>query len=206
MGDQPEIRFAIGQAFRQLEADKVIPWAFFSTGKMKPLEDFYGRTVHYSGVAFEGSPRLVFWQGFIQPFLEALFVWGLDMALFHCARSGTDRMEAVKIAHRALSDGIYSVFQRMQDIDRRLRGSGFPDTVTRRDVADEIRQMHAKLDVYYESAKEAIQNSTQGAEVPGLADAFEFKPGISGISVDLRKVWQWFRRKTGMGTPTNRCP
>lgn len=205
MADQPEIRFAIQQAFRQLEADKVTPWAFFSTGKMKPVEDFYGRTIHYrgEGVAFEGSPQLVFWHGFIQPFLEALFVWGFDMALSHSERLGTDSMEAVNIARQSLSNGVNSVFRRMQDIDRRLRGRGFPKRVAVRGVSDEICQMHAKLEVYYESAKESIQKRTKASDVPALSEALELKLGIWGISVDLRKVWEWFRSKVGKGSPTN---
>jgi len=71
MSDQPEIRFAIEQAFKQLETDKIIPWSFFSTGKMKPVEDFHCKIIRYigSGLAFDGSPRLVFWE-FIQPFFE----------------------------------------------------------------------------------------------------------------------------------------
>lgn len=205
MSDHPEIRFVIQQAFRQLEADKITPWAFLSTGKMKPVKSFHDKTIQYSGVAFEGSPRLVFWQGFIQPFLEALFVWAFDMALSHSERCRTDSAEAVYIARQSLSDGIYSVFRRMQDIDRNLRGRGFPAKVPQRDVSAEISHMHAKLDLYYESSRKATERSVSMPEAPPLSDALELKPGVSGISVDLRKVWQWFRAKTGTGSPTSGC-
>jgi len=206
MSDQPEIRFAIEQAFKQLETDKITPWSFFSTGKMKPVEDFHGRTIRYggSGLAFDGSPRLVFWE-FIQPFLEALFMWGFDLALSHSGRRGSDQTEALDTAHQALSSGIYSVFRRMQDIDRRLRGSGSPDKVDQRDVSNEIHQMHTKLKAYYDSAKEAVHKRSGTSTVPSLSDALELKPGISGVSVDLRKVLQWFRARTHMRGPTNGC-
>jgi hypothetical protein len=68
MDKYPEITFTINNKFKQLMTDKLSPWVFFNTGKMTPIADFYGRTIQYSGVGFEGSPREVFWSGFIELF------------------------------------------------------------------------------------------------------------------------------------------
>jgi len=65
------IRERIELEFQKLEKDKVTPWAFLLSGKGLKLTDFFGKEVSYAGVGveFEGSPRTVFWKGFIQPFL-----------------------------------------------------------------------------------------------------------------------------------------
>ena len=81
MDKYPEITFGISNKFKQLMTDKLNPWMFFNTGKMTPIIDFYGRTIQYSGVGFEGSPREVFWGGFIEPFLENIFGSAFEFAL-----------------------------------------------------------------------------------------------------------------------------
>jgi hypothetical protein len=55
---------------QKLEKDKVTPWAFLLSGKQLKLTDYFGKEIPYSGIGFEGSPQIVFWKGFIQPFLQ----------------------------------------------------------------------------------------------------------------------------------------
>lgn len=203
MSDYPEITFRIKQAFQQLEVDKITPWAFLGTGKMRPIEDFHGRTIHYSGVAFEGSPRQVFWNGFIEPFLEALFLWAFDLALAYAKGRHLDARSVLQHARQCLSNGIYSIYRRMQDIDRRLKGKGFPERASQHDISRPVEFMHAKLEGYFGSALRAAAEKANTPEPPPLSDALELKPGISGISVDLKQVWQWGKGKLKGKSPTS---
>lgn len=152
VGDFPELSFAVDQAFRQLELDKVEPWVFLTTGKMQPIETFYGKTIRYSGGAFEGSPRVVFWGGFIEPFLEAIFNRMFEAASSYSRERQADSREVVQHVKQRLLEGVSRIYRRMQDIDCRLRGKGDPRSVSPMDVSGRIREMEEKLRSYAESA------------------------------------------------------
>lgn len=203
MADFPEITFIIRQAFGQLETDKVTPWAFLTTGKMRPIENFYGRKIQYVGVEFEGSPRDVFWNGFIEPFLEAIFLWGFDLALSYAKERHVDFQQVIQHTKERLSEGMSTIYQRMQDIDRRLRGKGFPKRVTPHNISGLVKAMQGKLQEYYESALRS-HPVAEKLKTPPLLDALEIKPGAYGFSLDLKKVWLWARGRLNVKSPSRK--
>ena len=146
MDKYPEITFAVENKFKKLNTEKLTPWVFLNTGKMAPIEDFYGRTIRYLGsVGFEGSPREVFWGSFIEPFLEGIFVWAFEFALDYAEKRKSDRRELILYTRECLMNGVCLTYNRMQNIDRRLRGKGFPDQVSPRDISREINKMQIKI-------------------------------------------------------------
>lgn len=197
MNKYPEITFAVESKFKKLSADKLAPWEFLNTGKMALIEDFYGRTIQYRGVGFEGSPREVFWSSFIEPFLEDIFVWGFEFALDYAEKRNSNRQELILYAHQCLVNGLCLIYNRMQKIDRNLRGKGFPDQVPPRDISREIKKMQIKLDEYRDSALAALKLRIEQAAGGVFSDAIELKPGISGVSLDLKKLWKWYMSKFG---------
>lgn len=56
----------ISEEFKKLKDGKITPWVFFNTDEMPVITNFYGKSIHYQGVEFEGSPRLIFWDGFVR--------------------------------------------------------------------------------------------------------------------------------------------
>jgi len=192
MNNHPEISFKIQSAFRQLEQDKVTPWAFMLSD-MPPVIDFVGRTIRLRGVTFDGTPQHIFWNGFIEPFLEAQIAEGFQLALDHAHKRGVDAASCLLVARNELYDGITSIYRRMQDIDTRLRGHGNPQSVPLRDVKPAILEMHKKVNEYYASAENATFRGMEAEEV-GFADALELKPGFAGFAIDLKKLWELLRR------------
>jgi len=159
----PEIIFAIDTAFAKLEREKITPWAFLTTNEMPPIEDYHGRVIQYRGVKFEGSPELVFWRGFVDPFLEALIGWGFKLALDHARERGLDPQPCIDVAQQALENGVSRILNRMKDIDRRLRGNGSPEKVHPRDVTAAKGTFFGKIKEYKASA---IQASVKQPNVP----------------------------------------
>ena len=88
-------------------------------------------------------------------------------------------------------------YSRMQKIDRNLRGKGFPDQISPRDVSREINKMQIKLDEYRDSTLAVSNIKNKQATCGTLTDAVEFKPGIFGFSFDLKKFWKWCMPKLG---------
>lgn len=155
MTEYPEITFAIENAFRRLDKVAVTPWVFLRN-KMPEVKDFDGRLIHYAGVEFEGSTRQRFWSGFIEPFLEETIGNGFQIALDHAKQRGFDGMECITVAKQALQSGVELIYRRMQDIDIRLRGGGFPASVSPKDIDNKIWAMHSKIDQYYISAEKSV--------------------------------------------------
>jgi hypothetical protein len=85
----------------------------------------------------------------------------------------------------------------MQNIDRRLRGKGFPDQVSPRDISREINKMQIKLDEYRDSTLAVSKIKNEQTASGTFTDAVELKPGIFGFSFDLKKLWKWCMLKLG---------
>jgi len=61
----------VNDIYAKLDKEQLTPWCFFNTGKMPEVKKYYGDTIKYQGgIEFSGSAAVVFWEGFIEPFLE----------------------------------------------------------------------------------------------------------------------------------------
>lgn len=129
--------------FRKLEKDKVIPWAFFLSGKGLRLTNFLGNEITYSGIGFEGSPRTVFWKGFIQPFLQDIASRSFSETRTFCLAHGLKPQQPMQETAILLKAGINGIYERMSAIDQRLRGKGYPTSVLKYDASAERAQSAA---------------------------------------------------------------
>jgi hypothetical protein len=119
--------------------DKLTPWYFFNTGLQ--ITNFHGKTVCYQGIEFEGSPRLVFWEGFIEPYLENGCVNILEKTVKTCRAGKLNPEPYLEEAAALLVILVEKTYTKMADIDQRLRGRGFPRNVQRRQVNHKIEKM-----------------------------------------------------------------
>lgn len=132
--------------FERLEREKVTPWVFFLTNAGVRLKDFFGKEIHYSGIEFEGSPRTVFWNGFIQPFLGDIVSRHFSQTQNFCKEKGVDATVPMEETAILLKKGINRIYERMSDIDQRLRGKGYPSSVPRYNHRKEVAFSEAFVD------------------------------------------------------------
>lgn len=132
----------------KLRRYKITPWAFFHSGKLMRVVDFYGKeiTCSGSGVTFEGSPRRIFWGRYIEPFLEDIVLCMLDRTVALCKKEGHEARPALMEAGLLLKGLIRETYEAMADIDQRLRGRGYPNSVGKRNVSGEIAAMERFTD------------------------------------------------------------
>lgn len=184
----PEIEFEIKQSVNQLLSDKVSPWIFLPTGKMKAVKDFYGREICYRGqVGFVGSPREVFWNGFIEPFLEALIIKAFRFARDLSKERGISITKTIKQTRSLLVEGIATVYGEMQGIDQRLCGRGFNSQTRQFDITDKIKTMERILD-RHAKATHSNQGRAEKKRKGSFLDAVILKPSLYGIGIDLKKI------------------
>jgi hypothetical protein len=138
--------------YAKLEKEQLMPWNFFNSGVMPEVKKYYGGTIKYSGVEYSGTPVLVFWEGFIEPFLEH----GITEILEQVANDALEKQlnpEPCINEAAGLLDGVISkTYNQMAEIDQRLRGKGNPGSVKRNDVTENIEKMR----IYLQRNKESF--------------------------------------------------
>ena len=142
----PTFRKRVDDAFEQLIKQQVTPWSFLTAGPPFRIKAFDGREIAYQHLHFEGSPRDEFWSRYIEPFLEHLCVSEIEAAVSMSNKKGVDAKLLLPELRELLSAGFKKVYRQMADVDRRLRGKGYPNSVALRLVESEIQRMDKFLD------------------------------------------------------------
>ena len=151
----------IDDFYNNLDREQLAPWLFFNTGKMPEVKKFYGGTIKYSGVEFSGTPVLVFWEGFIEPFLEHGIVEILEQVADEALAKQLDPEPCINKAAGSLNGAIAKTYNRMAEIDQRLRGKGDPDSVKRKDVTEKIEKMRNFLQRHKNAVSEIAASRYQ---------------------------------------------
>jgi hypothetical protein len=125
----------------KLRQEKVDPWFFMTAGSPFEVTNFYGKTISYQAIEFEGSPQHVFWGRYIEPFMEDI----VERIVTETAREAIDRHieiePALRDAERYLKQLAEETYRRMAEVDQRLRGKGHPANVSSRPLEREIAGM-----------------------------------------------------------------
>lgn len=137
----PTFSKRINDAFEQLIKQQVAPWVFMTAGPPFRIKAFDGREIAYQGIAFEGSPRDIFWSRYIEPFLEDLCISEIEAAVSMCKERVVDARLLLPEVETLLTTGIQRVYKRMAEVDQVLRGKGYPETIARRPVTYEVQRM-----------------------------------------------------------------
>jgi hypothetical protein len=142
----PTFRKRAADAIEQLIRQQVTPWSFMAAGPPFRIKYFDGRQIAYEGVTFDGSPRKVFWSRYIEPYLEELCISEITAAVSMAHEKQVDAKLLLPELQGLLSAGFQKVYGQMADVDRRLRGKGYPQNVSLRPIDQELRAMEQFLD------------------------------------------------------------
>jgi hypothetical protein len=120
------------------------------------VNDYYGKPIAYSGIRFNGSPIQVFWNGYIEPFLQDIAFRAIDLAM----KSAAERKIPLREPLLEVKGNLYSLchrtFERMADIDQRLRKGGVLNEVPIRRTDNELARMHQFIDKRIDAELRAI--------------------------------------------------
>jgi hypothetical protein len=143
----PTLKKRTTDAVEKLLESQVTPWVFLNSGKPFRINYFDGKRIDYGvGGGFEGSPRGVFWSRYIEPFLEHLCIAEIETAVSMSKEKGVDARLLLPELQSLLSAGIKKIYRNMADVDRTLRGKGYPYSVPLKSVDMEIQRMETFLD------------------------------------------------------------
>jgi hypothetical protein len=126
-----KIRQSLNDSYETLDREKLTRWLMSRASNTDlGIVNCHGQSIGAGlGCKFEGSVRLAFWS-FIKPCIVAnaqAACDALDATL--PAYSPSQRGETLDSVERHLNGYATRIYTRMVDLDRRMRGNGFPDQV-----------------------------------------------------------------------------
>lgn len=133
---------AVDDEINELIRKRVEPWMSFNVNGIN-IERANGTVIAYQGIAFEHTARNTFWDGFIQPYLERLAEVRIEQTAKLAREHLTDVSTVLNDLAGMLQSGANRVFQRMADIDQRLRGNGYPESVQRMPIKELVATFSA---------------------------------------------------------------
>jgi len=137
----PMLEKFIRDEWVKLERNQITPWAFLNSGPPMKVTDFHGSQISYQGIRFEGSPRVVFWSRYIEPFLEDVAFRSVDYATKLSNEKKVDPRKPLSEVQGLFLSYTRKAYARMAEIDRRLLGHGFPEKIPLRSTVNEQRAM-----------------------------------------------------------------
>ncbi|QQS10772.1 MAG: hypothetical protein IPK81_14130 [Rhodospirillales bacterium] len=105
-----------------------------------------GDKVHYQGLKFTGSPVDVFWT-IMTPVLKRE-IGDTMAAVYETAKGYPPRpaLKAIDEGATLLTGFVSQVYVRMSEVDRLLRGEGFPDKIVPRDPTSYISRILPEIE------------------------------------------------------------
>jgi hypothetical protein len=136
----------VDDEYGKLRREKVLSWLFLHSGRPFRCEDFFGRPLKYEGVRFQGLPRYVFWNGYMEPFLKDIIVRAIEQTLALCRQIGVDVHPAVHETCELLRIMVTRIYEDMAGVDLELRREKGYRSFKKVDVSARIATMHRFID------------------------------------------------------------
>jgi hypothetical protein len=151
----PIVEKFLNDKYARLENAQITPWAFFHGIGLK-VNDFHGKRISYSGIRFCGSPVLVFWNGYIEPFLEDIAFRAIDLSMEAAASRNIPLRQPLLEVQGQLYGLCRRTFDRMANIDQGLRKTGVLHNVPIRGTEKELARMRQFIDQRIDAELRAI--------------------------------------------------
>lgn len=106
----------VQNSYQNLAQNKVYPWYDLQLGKPFKGENYYGTKINYDGIKFEGSPKTIFWENYIEPFLENIVIDAIKEASTLCEKHKTRGKAPYEDLRRLLKIAVMNVYSNMNSI------------------------------------------------------------------------------------------
>ena len=189
----PLIRARMLQLERPV-SDRLQAWMMFHANGGLNITDFHGKNISYRGITFQGSPEQVFWSGHLEPFMVDAAMKLFDWVQDHCRSNNLDANKYMAEARDLVRVFVIKTYTEMVDVDRRLQGRGFHNSVEPKDATHKIVGMHRHID----DLLLALTHKGKDHPIAGEqrhSSIFKLEPNIYGIGFNLTALWSWLRRK-----------
>jgi hypothetical protein len=140
----------VNDEFVKLRREKISVWAFLHSARPFSCDDFFKRPIKYQGVRFEGLPSKVFWNGFIEPFLNDIIFRAIDQTLKLCRIGQIDAQPVVEETCGLLKSMARKIYAEMVEVDLLLCNENNLHGSEKMDVRKHIDAMDRVIDSWAE--------------------------------------------------------
>ncbi len=156
---RPTIEKRIGDQFSLLREKQVEPWSTFGSGVPFEVYSYTGKKVSYEGIKFEGSPQMVFWSRYIEPFIESIVTSEIKSAVALLSGTKVNPESLLIEAQELFLKETRAIFERMSEIDHRQRSYGYPEHTAKRSIEPEYHQVEKFIKLHIAAEIELSQRS-----------------------------------------------
>jgi len=190
----PKRKLAIHGAYDRFERELFGPWSLFNSGKLITVTPCEGKSQQFNGgVEFSGTVRVIFWR-FFDPDIRKVITDQIEQVVKECKELPDFQELALNETRELLKEFVETGYERMAEIDQRLRGKGYPKTVQLRSVGDKFGAMSDFIDEHIDAAKRLAALSKQKRGANNDPDTLPPKPPellqeLKWLSIYSRKHW-----------------
>lgn len=179
----PLIQQRVAETARPL-AERLEVWRMMNSRASLRTSNFNGKSVSYQGVMFDGTPRVVFWGDFFEPFMFDAVRQSLEWVIEACRDRHLEASEYLSEATALLNLLVAQAYEEMARTDQLLRGRGYPDSVAPVQVAHKVEAMKKRI------TDLAVALTHRGRSAPSEQEVLNLRPGLWGVSIDLKALWR----------------
>jgi uncharacterized protein with von Willebrand factor type A (vWA) domain len=169
----------------------ITKWVFIHSGTRVEIPKYDGSLICYQGVRFNGSPEIVFWQDFINGYLNNEPIEVLRKVGELAQKTDQNIKECLYEAEKLLGVMGHRVFEQMSDTDQTLKGNG-SKRGERKDVSSRVSNFKRYLSEHRKIIE--LEFSQNGKDITlNNGEIIEVKPNICGIGLNLNAVWKKYK-------------
>lgn len=168
-------------------SERIMKWRFFNAQQGIETTAQDGSTISMRGVKYAGTVPQVFWTGFFEPFMVEAASQTLQWVANHCRDCRLDPQVYIEEARLLLHEFVATSYLEIAKTDQLLRGGGFPDTITPKDVSGKTLAMCDQVD---RLARAYLLSGPPGSAIVSVEDIIELKPNIWGIGININAAWR----------------
>ncbi len=159
------------------------------------VQKYDGSMICYQGIKFEGSPKHVFWQGFIEPFLENGAIEILNQTAAMARKCNLSITDCLNEAENILKILVSLTYEEMAVIDQRLSGDGIKKG-PRVNISGKVTSMNSLINSHRKVAELEYSSKEQKVSNAELKeDIVDVKPNFFGLGLNLNAAYRWGRNK-----------
>ncbi len=181
------IKTDVEEATQSLIVNTIEPWLFFKSHGVN-IKKADGRSLSVSGIPYKDSAVVAFWEGFADAHINKQSRELIETTRLRAIERNIPLETALQDCLRHLKNMIVTIFEKMADVDQKLRGEGIPNSVSKKSIQQYIDRNYSIIKSLVDAEISCVQfrNNNQT-----WLKALELKPNIFGLGLNLN----WFFSK-----------
>jgi hypothetical protein len=176
--------------FERMRNQWFFKWHALGYGGRVVVDNFDGQQISYEGIRYKGSPPTVFWDA-VRRYLLNKVNKTFELAENEIRIAGVEHAGAIADdAAAALQTFCGRIVHAAEETDRSLKGGGLQSHGAITPHAEIEQRKRILVQFFLQEANRSPSPSRQ---------VLELRPGIWGMSVDLKEIWrrvrQWWRNR-----------